>query len=282
MNPEQNKQQVVIIGHGYTSRLSLVRAFGMMGCNVIVIAIAFDLKRPRCLREGKPIDCYSKYVSSYYIIPPDEDELIRLLLNKCVSVAGKTLVLPDSDFSAAIIDGNLDLLSSDFYCPNIKNRQGEVVRWMDKLTQKRAAAEVGISVADGVVVNVIKGQFNIPEGIEYPCFVKPLASLNGGKKGLKRCVDDKQLRSVISEIAGVGDVEVLVEDYLFINTEYALLGFSTGERIVIPAIVHTFALAQGGHFGVARTGEIVPLKGFEECVERFSLLMKKIGCNSTT
>lgn len=271
------KQKVVIIGHGYTSRLSLARALGMMGCEVTIVAIAFDLKRPRFLREGKPVDCCSKYVSRYFIISPDKNQLIQLLIDKCSDSDNIPVLFPDSDFSAAAVDENLNVLSQYFHCPNIGFEQGAVVRWMSKLLQKEAAREVGLNVAEASVVRVRNQQYSLPEGIAYPCFPKPLATIRGGKNGLKKCDNETELRSVVEKLSSRADLEVLVEKYMKINEEYALLGFSDGRDVVIPGIIHIKSLANGGHFGVAKTGEVLPLTGFEDLVEKFSALMKKIG-----
>ncbi len=271
------KRKVVIVGHGYTSRLSLVRALGAMGCEVTVVAIAFDLNRPRFLREGKPIDCYSKYVSDFYIIPPDKEQLIRLLIDKCSDAENKPVLFPDSDFSAAAVDENFNVLSQYFHCPNIGSEEGAVVRWMDKLRQKEAAREAGLNVAEAAIIRVRNRQYTVPDDIMYPCFPKPLATINGGKNGLKKCDCEQELRQVVANLSRRGDVDVLVERYMKIDEEYALLGFSDGQKVVIPGIIHINSLANGGHFGVAKTGEVLPLTGFEELVEKFSALMKRIG-----
>ena len=93
------RQKVVIIGHGYTSRLGIIRSLASSGCEIIVVSMVFHGRMGRFLRfeGGKPIDCCSKYVSRYYYCQAkDKNGLIRLLLEKCTDPDQKTILIPDS------------------------------------------------------------------------------------------------------------------------------------------------------------------------------------------
>lgn len=50
------KQKVVIIGHGYLSRLALIRSLGQAGYDVTVIVTMYG-----DVNTTRPLDCYSKY-----------------------------------------------------------------------------------------------------------------------------------------------------------------------------------------------------------------------------
>ena len=60
------KQKVVIIGHGYASRLGVIRSVAQIGCEITVIAMTGYRRDGKTLNTRKPIDCYSKYVSNVY------------------------------------------------------------------------------------------------------------------------------------------------------------------------------------------------------------------------
>ena len=47
-------QKVIVMGHGYTSRLGVIRALGMAGCYVIVVVMTND-KRQLSGKGRKPI-----------------------------------------------------------------------------------------------------------------------------------------------------------------------------------------------------------------------------------
>lgn len=272
------KQKVVVIGHGFTSRLGVVRALGREGYEVTVIVMTGYNRDGKALNTKKPIDCYSKYVSCVLYCPSDREKLVDLLLDKCVDPTGKVIVFADSDFSEATVDLYQDRLQDFFLFSHINHQQGAVVAWMDKLRQKRAAMEVGLNVADGCVVDVDNCQYEIPLEVKYPCFPKPISTIVGGKGGLKRCDDESQLRNVIdSLIIKNPNIQVLVEEYKQIETEYALMGFSDGATVVIPGVIKTLSLACGGHFGVAKQGKILPTRGFEGLISQFKQFVLNSG-----
>ena len=271
------RQKVVIIGHGYTSRLAVIRSVAQIGCEITVIVITGYKRVGKTLNTSKPIDCYSKYVSNVYYCAHKDEDLIQLLLDKCTDLHQKVVIIPDSDFSAAVIDCNQERLKEKFLFPHIRHTQGAVVEWMDKLKQKTLADEVGLNVASSVIINVGNHQFDIPSNIHYPCFTKPLATLVGGKKILKRCNNEKELREVLGKAGCIADMQVLVEDFKPIDTEYAVLGLSNGQQVIIPGVIQILDLAHGGHFGVACRGKIIPIGGYEELISKFKQFVLKIG-----
>lgn len=272
-------KSAVIIGHGYTSRLGMIRALGQAGFGITVIVMAFRKRDGRTLDTTRPVDCYSKYVNRFFFCPAsDAEALITLLLEKCTVTGEKVLLIPDSDTSAAAVDVNQERLKDFFLMPNIGNEPGAVVRWMDKSRQKALAAEVGLNVAEDNIINVVDGRYTVPAGLRYPCFPKPLATIVGGKGGLKRCDSEGELRTVIdSLVRRYADLTVMVEDYKDISTEYAVVGFSDGKEVVIPGVLQILSLAGGGHFGVAKQGEVSPVDGFEEIVEKFRKFVLATG-----
>lgn len=272
------KQKVIVIGHGYTSRLGVIRALGRGGYEVTVIVMTGYDRDGKTLNTKKPIDCNSKYVSRVLYCPSDREKLIQLLLTECVDPQQKVVLIPDSDFSTAAVDLNAERLSDHFLFPHINHRPGEIVAWMDKFRQKELAASVGLNVARGWRIDVTKGTFSIPNDILYPCFPKPLATLQGGKRGLKRCDNEDELRDVVAVLSKTNPtISILVEEFKKIDVEQALLGFSDGQEVIIPGIIKTKVLAHGGHFGVAIQGEILPVTGYEELIEKFKSIVLRIG-----
>lgn len=273
------KQKVIVIGHGYTSRLGVIRALGREGYEVTVIVMTGYNRDGRTLNTKKPIDCYSKYVSRVLYCPSDRKKLIQLLLTECVDPQQKVVLIPDSDFSTAAVDLNAERLREDFLFPHINHKPGEIVAWMDKFRQKELAASVGLNVARGWRIDVREGAYSIPDDILYPCFPKPLATLLGGKRGLKRCDNEEELREVIAVLSKTNPtISILVEEFKKIDVEQALLGFSDGQEVIIPGIINTRLLAHGGHFGVAIQGEIQPVSGYDEgLVEKFKAFVLRTG-----
>ena len=175
------KQKVVIIGVSYSSRLALARAIGILDCDITVIAWGIPGK------TSKPIDAYSKFVNRWLICHKDENAFIDILKKQCSDLHQKVILIPDCDFSVAMIDSHQDELRPYFLMPNINEQQGAIVDWSDKMKQKHLASSIGLNVANSSVISIEDGHYSIPESISYPCFPKALASVAGGKAGMWRC-----------------------------------------------------------------------------------------------
>lgn len=268
-------KRVVVIGHGYTSRLGVIRSVAEIGCYVIVIVLT-GRKRAGKMDMTRPVDCYSKYVDEFYYCPKkDEKGLIRLLLERCVHETQKTVIFPDSDFSASVIDRNQDILKDSFVFPNIRNKQGEVYRWMDKGLQKDLARSLGMNVARSRIVTISEGAYTLPSDVRYPCFPKPLITLKGDKY-MRRCDKEAELRSVIEHLGSMGASKVLVEDFKQIEEEFAVLGFSDGQTVVIPGIIR-FLRPSESHFGLAMQGQVSSPEGFEALIDQFRAFVLAVG-----
>ena len=272
------RHKVVIIGHGYTSRLAVIRSVAQIGCDITVIVMTSYKRDGRTLNISKPIDCNSKYVNHvYYCHAKDEEGLIKILLSQYTDSQQKIVIIPDSDFSVAVIDKNQERLKGHFLFPHIHNKPGAVVEWMNKVKQKNLACEVGLNISSSCVIDVKEKHFKIPVGINYPCFTKPLATIKGGKRLFRRCDNEKELHSILDFAITLGDLQVLVEDYKHIDTEYALVGFSDGKEVVIPAVFQILEMAHGGHYGVACKGKVLPVRAFEDLINKFKEMLKRIG-----
>lgn len=272
------KRKVVIIGHGFTSRLAVIRSLASLDCEISVIVMTWYGHFGKRLDTTKPVDCYSRYVSHvYYCYAKDDEGIINILLSKCTDPSHKVVIIPDNDVSAALIDNNQARLSKYFLFPHINYLQGEVEKWMDKVRQKELAKKIGLNVPSSCVIAVDNHKYNLPETLSYPCFTKPLETLRGGKKFLRKCDNESELRALLKWAGANDNVRLLVEDYKHIDIEYALLGFSNGKDVVIPGIIQILSMAHGSHFGVACQGRVAPTSGFEEIIIKFKEFVRQIG-----
>lgn len=269
------KPKVIIIGHGYTSRLGVARAIGSAGYPVAVVAMIGKGKRTN--KSRKPLDCYSKYVKEFYFCQSDQDTLVRFLIETFANKTCKHIIIPDSDFSASVVDANLDRLKKHFLVPNINMQQGAIKKWMNKELQKQRAREIGLHAAYGVSITIKDGKFTIPEIISYPCFCKPLATIVGGKLGLKKCNNKEELDTHLQFLTRQNpNIDVHIEEFLTIDKEFALVGFSDGNNVIIPGVYQIKEMSCGGHFGVARFGKVYPYELYADIIEQFKALIKSI------
>ena len=267
------KQKVFIIGNSFATRLGIIRSLSQVDCEIFVIAIAYWKGK-----YIKPIDCFSKYVKGFYYLERVEGEkgLVRLLLEKCTDTEHKNIIIPTSDFSAIAIDHNRNALKDYFLFPYISNSEKDVAFWMNKMNQKQLASQIGLKVASSIILESTEGHFVIPNEVKYPCFTKPLASIGGGKKCIRKCEDEKTLLEVLSVAEEKGITQILVEDYIKIDREYAALGCSDGENVIIPGIIQ-FVRGSKSHPGIALLGEVKPTDGFEQLIKEFCLFVQEIG-----
>lgn len=273
------KQKVVVIGHSFTSRLSLIRSIAQIGCDITVIVMTGLKRDGKTINDKKPIDCYSKYVNHvYYCLRKDKGAFIRLLLEKCTVPNQKVILIPDSDDTVSSIDDHQDILKDYFCFPHIIDKPGAIAYWMDKSNQKELAGNVGLNVADAQILDINDGVYSIPSNVKYPCYTKPLATMNGGKGGMRRCNNDRELAAALDYFITYRNRtgKILVEDYKDITKEYALLGLSDGKDVIIPGILHLLVVSQKNK-GIAIQGKITSISGFEDVVEKFKQLVKIIG-----
>lgn len=266
------KQKVVVIGHSFTTRLGIIRAVAEIGCEVVVVAIGSY----NTLNPAKPLDCYSKYVDHVFFFNRKygKEGLVQLLLEKCADQKRKPVIIPTSDFTALSIDS--EEIKKHFLVPFINNEQNSIIYWMDKSNQKRMAVNAGLNVAGSCVVSRNESVFVLPNEVKYPCFTKPLSSIGGGKKCLRKCKNKTELLEVLKVAEKNGIKEILVEDFLDIEEEYAVLGFSNTNEVVIPGVIK-FVKGCQSHKGVAMVGEILPVDGFNELIEKFTHFILSIG-----
>ena len=102
--------------------------------------------------------------------------------------------------------------------------------------------------------------------------------MNGGKGGMRKCNNPDELAAALDYVIQYRNrtVKVLVEDYKEIETEYALLGFSDGNQVIIPAILE-FLIVSKQHKGIALKGKVVPTGSFEYLVEQFKRFVLEMG-----
>lgn len=260
--------KAVVCGRNFTSRLGMVRAIGSMGYKVILVRT----------NEGHDVDTYSKYVvKEVFSRETEEGSLVRTLMDLSREESEKMLLLPTDDFCAAAIDEAVDVLKEKYLFQNIDMTAGAVRRIMEKDAQKEIAQRHGLDVAAGWLVSVKEGQFSVPDDIRYPCFAKPLVSIKGTKLFLKKCETAEELRSLLDKVASMkGDCDMMIEEFVPIEKELAVVGFCDGENVVIPGVIHMLLDGMKTHRGVTCVGKVYPVDAYEDFLSRIKEMMKSL------
>ena len=243
------KPLAIVMGRNYTSRLGMIRAAGMAGCDVIVIQTEHEKSKLGT------IDDKSKYVIGCKYSPEPNKKGLIDTIKSCARKDMKPVLLPTDDYTAATIDAYLDILKKDFYLPNINNEQGAIIRLMDKSLQKKLAAEAGMNVAKEWICNWQNGSYQIPDDIVYPCFTKPQLSSQGHLKSYqKRCNTPTELERVLVSIGKFFHGPILIEEYQEIDKEYAVVGLSLKDSSIMPSVIK---MEHSWH-GITAIGKLFP------------------------
>ena len=256
----------IVIGRNYTTRLSLIRAAGLVGCDVVVI------QTQKSQKEIQLIDASSKYVVDCKLSnEPNQRELIDLIL-QYKDDTKKVLLLPADDYAAASIDLYFNELKDTFLFPLVHNKPGGVLQLMDKYYQKKLAQKAGFHVAKGWVCKMMDGVYQVPDDIIFPCFTKPQESCYGHLKNyLRRCDTRKDLENVLSEIAQIYCEPILIEEYVDIEHEYGVQGTSLNGSPIIPGVV----LKDKSRLGLTATGVICPILRIPSLKKKLQSFMEK-------
>ncbi len=267
MNGLDNQRPLAIVmGRLFTTRLTLVRAAGMVGCDVVLI------QTHKIKNVYLKIDGNSKYVVARHHCPePNEKALIELILSY-TGKGRKIVLLPADDWVASVLDKHYDELSKDCLVPNVDNQQGGVLRLMDKDFQKAIAQKIGANVAQGWLCKEVDGTYQIPQEITYPCFTKPQESYTRPLKHLqKRCDTRKELEETLDKISKVYHKPILVEEFVEITKEYGVQGaVFEGEAIIPSAVEKTMSRR-----GITAAGRIFPITQMPELQTHVKKFLKE-------
>lgn len=260
------RQKVVIIGRGYNNRLALLRPLGELGYDISIVILEHYPKRP--------IDSYSKYVTNCYICSEETEEaLLYVLMTNCIDEKQKVILIPSEDFSVYVLDKNLNKLKKFFLFPNIHERQGAVVEWMDKGKQKALARTMGLNVANSRSVEITNGKYVVPSDILYPCFIKAQTFVLKAKNVLSKCDNEQELITVLDSVCEQHkDIVLMIEEFKEIERELSVGGFSDGNDVIIPGVIEKLTIANG----VTMKGKIVSTNGYEEIIDKFKRFIRGI------
>ena len=270
-------KQAVIIGHNFNSILGLARTLGSNGYVIGVIRTG-NSGGSGIKSLGSAPEKRSKYISRYYTADSAEpNRLIGLLIERFGSSLDKPVLFPVDDIIAEMLDNHYNQLKDLFYLPNANNKQGEIVRLMDKGNQKQLAIKAGLRVPTGWTVKVADGQYILPEHITYPCFVKPETSFNGRKKYMGMCNNEAELRVILDKAAELTDCLMLVEEYISVEHEYCIVGLCNRENVCIPDIIDEAVMGHGLHAGVTCFGKILDPDVFSDFMRHLKRFLSEIG-----
>ena len=215
---------LVIIGPTHHNTYSMVRCFGENGI------------KPDVILYGKT-DSYilqSLFVNKGHVV----DEAVEAIkkLEQCYQEA---VVIACADDIASLMDLRYDELTERYHFFNCGST-GKLTQYMDKSVQAIIATEVGFKVPESLDV---KSNDLLEKELPYPCIIKPLESIHGGKN-IQICRTKEDLPLAIANFNP--KERLLVQEFVEKDFEIVVVGLSFADRVEIPAYIHKHRDTKGG------------------------------------
>lgn len=248
-------KQVVIIGQNYSTSLGLIRSFGEDGYECFVARCAPGSTDYLKHTFTKP-DIFSCYVKKAISIDRKaKQHVVDRLIKEFSAPPKKKILVPADDYSAALISEFSDEFNYYFHIPDLKNKSYNVDYVMSKNRQKEIAKFCGMNVAKNQIVCIEKNkEFTLSQNIEYPCMLKPLASVGLSKAYIQRCDTQEQLTQLLKKISTEQSCQLLIEQFIPVEKEFTIPGISNGTQVYIPAFLEKTLISEGEHKGVTIQG----------------------------
>lgn len=213
-------QEVIVLGTTHHNTLGIIRALGESPQHYRCVLMLYG--------EHQSYLSHSIYVSWTCFVDSSEgiaDALLNLATNK------KQVIIAVTDEAVHQLDLNAERLSPHFHFFGTKE-VGQLTRYMDKLEQDNTAESIGMNVPANYK----------PDNIGYPCLLKPLASIAGGKRVLI-CRSKEDYDNCIAQYP---TTTFQIQQYLSKDQEIVLVGLSINGGVHIPAYVLKHREMAGG------------------------------------
>ena len=241
----------IVVGVTHHNTLGMVRCIGRAGYDVDYLVMT-DGKKDSFVS-------HSRYVKKTISIKGD-DCLIDTLFGIKRETSATFVVIPCTDGAAHVLDINYEALKNDFYFFNA-GENGLMTKYMNKQVQTLFAENAGLTVPWSKELD------NVKQDVVYPCILKPVQSINGGKQ-IVVCENDQEFE--VGKSSFKDGVEVLVQEFVKKESEIVVLGASTQEGITIPGYILKHREHDGGttYSSVCDISSLPPvvLKGCKELV----------------
>lgn len=276
----KHKKRVLVMSRNYNNLLGMARSLAGGDYDIeIVRLIQINHKIMKLVAKTYP-ERACKYASAYHvcICNWDADNLIKFLM-EIYDPNRETLIIPCDDLAIPWLDENYEMLKEYYLFSDVNKTQGKVAEMMNKQNQKRMVLDFGLPAAKSHGISIRDGNYEFPQGIDYPCFLKPATLIMGGKDYLKRYDDEKSLKEALKKVASkFKNADFLVEDFVDIKREYAILGVSAGGKVLLPDGCLQFV--EGGHAsrkGIMAVGEVVSSPEILEFLNKLKAFVESIN-----
>ena len=265
-----NKKTAIVMGSNYSTTLGVIRSLGEGGYDVSIYAVT---AKHNAIRTA----ALSKYVKQTIQHHDHNDQAIVEELISHFSGEEKPVILPADDYTAVLLGRNQDLLRKHFYIPYVDHEKYSVEYLMDKSHQYEIAEQFGLKTAKCYTLRYVDGGYEIPDDLLFPCFLKPLLSIKGGKNGMLRVDTREELQEQLGIfLRNDLKADVLLQQYLDIKEEYSMSGICMGDTVIIPALLTKIQVAKRKP-GVTIFGRVDRLDRIGDVKDRLLAMMGSLN-----
>lgn len=212
---------IIILGSEHHNTVGTIRCFTDKGIQVAAFICGVKTSYIRKMRYLKEI----KYFEDC------ESAIIELSKEKYHGA----IVINCTDESALMLDKykkDLGFKVSFFHTQDPKG----IKYYMDKSVQAKIAASININIPKSwSVTSDVNAEC-------FPCIIKPLATINGGKH-IEICHNINEYNQAVNSFE---TCPVTVQEFIEKEEEIVLLGSVIGDEVIIPGYVHKIREFQGG------------------------------------
>lgn len=247
-------RKLVIIGSSHHNTYSMVRCFGENGL------------KPDVIIYGKP--------NSYILLSTFINEChvasdVASALSLLQEYYSEAVVIACSDEVASLMDVQFNRLSPKYFFFNC-GTTGKLTHFMNKATQSSMATEAGLLVPDSVEG---KPEEIMVKRLTYPCIIKPLESIHGGKN-IQICNLEDELPAALSAFSA--EEMVIVQEFIIKDYEIVVVGLSYEDNVTIPAYIHKIRDIKGGTtYSTVKSIDELPSKVLSSCKKLVGIMSYK-------
>lgn len=214
--------RVFILGNDHTNTVGVVQSFGEVGI------------RPICCLWGHitGIVKASKYTDSI-ISAKSSEECVKKIVDTYSNTGG--IIIPCSDEATYQLYKNKSLLQNNNYCFEQLGNSLYNIEWLlQKSNQVSLAKECGFRVPFSIEIEKLE---DIPQTMVFPCLIKPLISMEGGKAWTKICYNSEELHDICAKALG-NISKILLQQYIEKDFDYVVLGCGLKDgSCVLPGLI---------------------------------------------
>ena len=209
----------IVFGVNHHNTLGILRSLGEVGIRSDLILIVTD--------DSDPYVAKCRYIDNCVCVS-NEQEGLDILRRWALADSGgyRRVVFPTYDSVCEILDRYYDELVRYLHLPSCQRKGGILSFYLDKEIMRKTAEDVGFKTPQTYQLDSSRG-IDLPKDLEYPCMIKNMRSVIGGKD-LTIYHDRETLLKGIVEMSKYS-TQIQIQHFVEKDKEIQLLGASFGK-----------------------------------------------------